>query len=402
MKRVFRIPLEVLPERYTAQWAKWIPPVFERAGFSYNEIPGVQLSDSVETGKVLDASGTMYFKFSQMQRIAELFKTGSVQDGDIFFVDDIQYPGAWSIKYMAELYGITVYLFGYLHASSYTKEDFAEPMAPFMKSVEKSWVFLYDKIFVGTHYHKNAFINRRFPGAHKSKARKKLYVSGGPWNVWTVQQEAYGKDYKPGKLRRIIFPSRFDIEKRPNVFLKMADFIHNVLDIKDIEFLITTSRKSLTQDLRLLRMVETTKQRVPTLNVLTGLKKSEYYAELSKSKAMVSTTIEENFGYCVVESLSLNTPVLVPNKYSHPELLSECSMGDMMLYDISWDSYIENFTLPSQTKERDKNIADLSGKALYLLDHYKSYDNLYESVLHYNKSTENMCKVINAVTNRSN
>jgi len=398
--RIFRIPLEILPERYTEQWAQWFPNEMERCGFSYNEIPGEPLSSKVETGKVLDASGTMHFKFSQMKRISEMFKKGMVKDKDAFFIDDIQFPGVWAIKYMAHMYGIKVFLFGYLHASSYTSEDFAEPMSPFMKSIEKSWIFTYDKIFVGTNYHKSSFIEKRFPAAYKRQAKKMLYVSGGPWNVWTVQMLTYKSPlFEQGKRNRIIFSSRFDIEKRPNVFLKLADFMYNILGMKDIEFLITTSRNKLTDDKNLLNMLDRAYNKIPTLEVMMGIDKQSYYAHLSQSKLMVSTTIEENFGYCVVESLSLNTPVLVPNNYSHPEILGDLvTAQNVMMYDIEWSDYRNDFDLPSDyTGWNDKRIVDLAGKVVYSLNFFNNYDNLYEPMIKYNKSIENMCTVMKTI-----
>jgi len=399
--RVFRVPLESLPERYTVQWNQWFPSEFERLGFEYYEIPGASITkDVVETGKVLDASGTMYFKFSQMQRIAELFKKGQFKNGDVFFIDDIQFPGAWAIKYMAELYKIKVYLFGYLHASSYTKEDFAEPMSPFLKSVERSWIFLYDKIFVGTNYHKNAFCNRRFPGSYRNLAKRKIHVSGAPWNTWSIQNMTYkSKNHVEGKaVNRVIFPNRFDIEKRPNVFLKLADYVANIARRKDIHFVITTSRKKLTSDPKLNDMLETAKTVIPELTIREALTKEEYYCELSHSYLMVSTTIEENFGYCVTEALTLNTPVLVPNNYSHPEILKTCPHKDKFLYDTSWDSYKDDFDIPSLTRNwQDQRIITLGGQIIFLLHSLNLDDELYKCVTRYNQSIENMCEVIKEV-----
>lgn len=392
--RIFRLGLEPLPERYTEQWEKWFPTELSRLGFEYNSIPGQTLSDSVDVGKVLDASGTMYYKFTQLQRVAELFKRNQIKNGDAFFIDDIQYPGIWSIRYMATLYKIKVYIFGFLHASSYTKEDFAEPMLPFMKSIEKSWLFTYDKIFVGSEYHKKKFLEKRFPHSYSHFASDKIVVSGAPWNVWSVQMLTYRSNlYKEGKEDKIIYSSRFDMEKRPNVFLLMADYIFNYLGIKDIEFVITTSRKKLTSDQNLLNMVEETLKRVPTLTVKTNLTKEEYYCELATSKLMVSTTIEENFGYCVVEALTLNTPVLVPNKYSHPELLDGLpkETKSKFLYPnyLDWSEYKSITSLPKiPTTSPDRSIMELANLALYFMK--TNYNNLHESVLKYNTSIENM------------
>jgi len=263
-------------------------------------------------------------------------------------------------------------------------------MTPFLKSVERSWLFTYDKIFVGTKYHKENFIKKRFQHAYTREARKKIVVTGAPWNVWTVQSIAYKSPvYKKGKRNRIIFPNRFDIEKRPNVFLKLVNHIYNVLGIKDLEFLITTSREKLTTDDSLNSMLVEAMKKVPTLSVMENLSKSEYYAALSSSKLMISTTIEENFGYCILEALSLNTPVIVPNNYSHPELLRDVKDKNYMLYEINWEAYKDDFSLSS-----DPNIELLSRYVLYTLNYLKPDDKLYESVLKYNKSIENMGRVI--------
>ena len=389
MNTLYRVPLEVLPERYTEQWSQWLPREFGRLGFDYKEIPGESITSEVETGKVLDASGTMYFKFSQLQRIASLFKKNLIKNNDSFFIDDIQFPGIWAIKYMAELYNVKVKIYGFLHASSYTKEDFAEPMTPFLKSVERSWLFTYDKIFVGSQYHKDTFIKKRFQHAYKKEARNKLVVTGAPWNVWTAQSIAYRSPaYSKCKKHRVIFPNRFDIEKRPNVFLMLADYVYNVLEIKDLEFLIVTSRKTLTKDKNLQKMLDKAVKKIPSITVKTNLKKHEYYAYLAESKLMVSTTIEENFGYCVIEALSLNIPVLVPDKYSHPELLCEVKDKYYMLHPNSWEAYRDNFTFP--TEKKDLNIHNLSMSVLSSVDYLKDDDTLYESVLRYNNSIENM------------
>ena len=134
-------------------------------------------------------------------------------------------------------------------------------------------------------------------------------------------------------------------------------------------------------------MLQKAVKSISTLTVIENLSKSEYYAHLANSKLMVSTTIEENFGYCILEAISLNTPVLIPNNYSHPELLSDVKDKSFMMYEINWDDYRDDFSL-----ESDANIELLSRYTLYTLNYLKPNDKLYEAALKYNLSIERMAK----------
>jgi hypothetical protein len=40
---------------------------------------------------------------------------------------------------------------------------------------------------------------------------------------------------------------------------------------------------------------------------------------------MISTTIEENFGYTALESMTFNTIPICPNKFSYPEVIGNTS-----------------------------------------------------------------------------
>ncbi len=58
-----------------------------------------------------------------------------------------------------------------------------------------------------------------------------------------------------------------------------------------------------------------------SVKIYSNLTKQEYHTLLAESKVMLSNTIEENFGYCIVESCIYKTAPICANKYSHPELL---------------------------------------------------------------------------------
>jgi hypothetical protein len=57
------------------------------------------------------------------------------------------------------------------------------------------------------------------------------------------------------------------------------------------------------------------------IKIYEGLTKKEYHALLAESKIFLTNTVEENFGYCLIEAIAHNTYPLAENRYSHPELL---------------------------------------------------------------------------------
>jgi hypothetical protein len=58
-----------------------------------------------------------------------------------------------------------------------------------------------------------------------------------------------------------------------------------------------------------------------TISIRENLSKEDYYELVASALCVVSTTVEENFGYCAVEACALGTSPIVPNAFSHPEIL---------------------------------------------------------------------------------
>jgi glycosyltransferase involved in cell wall biosynthesis len=312
---LYVLPLEPLPERYTIQWNRWFHAELEKQQIPYAFIEGETLTDQVESGSVLDAEGTNYRKFTQMAQVCQIFKSGRVQDGDVFFTFDVWHPGLEAIPYMAQLEKKAVRVYGFLHAGSYTREDFAAPMAQWARFFERGWTELCTKIFVGTHYHRRTFIDARLSGSSIGLLHK-VVVTGNPFNTGELRSMV---DWVEPSVRKnvVIFPHRWDPEKRPDVFMSIMDLVWDVR--KDFEVVVTTSRPIFrSTDPNLVALIE--KARFP-ITVKSGLTKKQYYQELANAKVFVSTTIEENFGYCLLEAMTLGCSPVVPDAYSHPELL---------------------------------------------------------------------------------
>lgn len=307
------LPLEPLAERYTIQWRTW----FERAlqDYPHTFIDGTSAGDAVGVGTVLDATGTNIWKFTQMVNVCHAFREGRVTRGDVFFTMDLWHPGLEAIKYMSVLYNIPVRIYGFMHAGSYTVGDFAAPMAPWARHFERGWASICDGVFVGTEYHKQRLVALRdFPS-------RKVYVTGNPFCTRDVIAAARREGVDPMTTRRphtVIFPHRWDTEKDPMTFLAIMSELWRSRR-QDFEVVITTSRPTFRSNspalLEALNHVD-----FPYV-VKAGLTKDQYYAELAKASVFVSTTIEENFGYCLLEAMTLGCTPVVVHGFSHPELL---------------------------------------------------------------------------------
>lgn len=330
-KRVlYYIPIEPLEERYTGEWYRWMPEAFRLAGFEVHVIDGIPLSDHVETGTFLDVNSTAHYKSVQLQTIGKIFHMGRVKDGDIFFIADLEFWGIELIRYLADLQNIQVFIYGFLHAGSYTKEDFMEKCSDYAKYFELGWLKMCDQVFVGSKYHKFAVYHRRIEPycskEEKNELLTKIRVTGNPMFKEAYQQV---KEAPFDKRRQIIISNRFDWEKRPNLSLDFAYLIKKRYG-DSVKIIITTSRPKFKSNKKWLIEYAKELEKDGVVEIYEGLTKNQYHTLLKESMIMISNTIEENFGYCIVEALYFNTYPLVKNDYSHPELVG---YDERLLFD---------------------------------------------------------------------
>ena len=332
LSKIFYVPIEPLEERYTAQWYKHFPTMFKSHGFDEVEvIDGIALTDHVKVGSFLDMNSTVHYKMSQLQLIAKAFNCGSVNPGDVFFFADLEFWGIESVRLMSQLNNVPVKLYGFLHAASYTKEDAFSVAAPYQKYTELGWAAAMDGIFVGSEYHKNAFMERRAgPGATREDAKliyDKIFVTGNP--LFKADYEGQ-MQYSANKKQQLIISNRFDYEKRPNESLQFAYLIKK--KVPDLEIIVTTSRPTFKSNKSWLVDLAKGLEADGVIKIYSGLSKAQYHTHLAESKLMLTNSIEESFGYCIAEALAFNTYVLAPNTCSHPEL---CNDDAGMLFDDS-------------------------------------------------------------------
>jgi len=350
--KVFNIPIEPLEERYTKQMDVWVKEAFIKNKLNVVTIYGNQLTTKVESGSVLDAEGTNYYKFSQLMQICELFKKGEVKNGDIFFIGDLWFPGLEAIKYISALEKINIKIYGVVWAGSFDHADFVYDagMEPWAQHIERGWFDLVDGLFVGAQNIKDDIVKR-----HRIKDPSKIHITGGPWDTKSVQDRVIKKE----KEKIVIFPHRFDYEKRPDKFLKLAEIICK--ERNDVKFLITTSRHNIRSSRPwLVKMYYDTKKKLgDKIDFKYGITKDQYYQYLSDSRIFWSSAEQETFGYATLEALALNTTPVVPNKLSYIDYIPK---------KYRYNTFEEGVNLVRKYLDKDESISKIANKYDCALD----------------------------------
>lgn len=317
MTTLFMLPLEPMEERYTGQWYRWLSKSLGATFDNVTVIDGQSLRDRITVGAFLDLNSTAHYKATQLARVAQLFAAGSVKSGDAFWVSDIEFWGIESIRYLARLQGIKVFMFGFLHAASYTTEDFMAPMADIGAYLEPAWVAAFDRVYVGTDYHKRRVIEARL----SPELGDRVVVTGNPWRTSEVTDCARVRKFEERDID-LCFPHRPDREKRPGIFLRAAlSLLRHSGNALKIAF--TSGREHYTSTNDPIFIEEVHKAQAEGLvEIHTNLNRPQFYDILGRSKVVVSTAIEENFGYAMLEGMAMGAIPVMPYNYSYPELVS--------------------------------------------------------------------------------
>lgn len=327
---LYLLPLESYKERYTHWWSNYFPEKLKKLNIPFEIIHGTSITETVKAGTVLDAAGTNFFKATQLKEIARLFQAGEIKNGDVFLVTDIWFPGIEMIRYMETLYGLTVKIYGIWHAGSITYMDFAQPMNSWARYFEMGWLRMCDGIFVGSGYAKDSLVQKLLKPFGREGLERRIHCIGMPLDAGYIY--SITKDIP--KQDAIIFPNRFDLEKGIPDFLDVIEMLYN--EGWKTKTIFTTSREKFVSNAPFyLKKLENLVNRYPELiEVKENLSREEYLKTMASCKAMVSTTYEENFGYCLVEALASGTVPLIKNDFSHVEIVEG---NEKMLYNTLED-----------------------------------------------------------------
>jgi hypothetical protein len=318
-RSVFVVDLEPLEERYTGQWARWIPEMLAPLG-SVARVGGEPLASSVTRGAFLDLYSHAHYQAGQLAHIARLFNAGLVRDGDLFWFSDIEFPGMEQVRYLARLSGIKVVIAGFLHAASYTRGDFMQPMQDVGHYAECAWIAACDLVFVGSAHHKRDLVVKRLRPARAQHLAVRVVVTGNPFRSREVC------DAPPTYAARcidVLYPHRPDAEKQPGLFLDLARVL---VAQHGMRVAFTTGRREYRASTpsspevdAILNFAAAHPERV---TVHVGLTRRAFFSLMTDAKVVVSTTVEENFGYAMAEAIACGALPYMPARFSHPELLA--------------------------------------------------------------------------------
>lgn len=305
------VPIEPLTERYTEQWYRLLPEAFKAAGFDVTVIDGTPLLENeIRTGAFLDINSTVHYKMTQLQKISSMFMDGKIKHGTIFFFGDVEFWGIESVRLLAQMNKVKVYLTGFLHAASYTREDAFSIAAPYQKYTEVGWLAALDHVYVGSNYHKNQVVKLRLAPVNALELEERIKVTGNP--LFPEEYHFYA-NFQP-KKPKVLMTNRFDEEKRP--LQTLALFCVLKQGFPDWEFVVTSGRKKLNLNEEALRAMTER-----GIEFKLGLTKTQYHQELEEAYMVVTHSIEENYGYCIAEALHYRCIPLMRSGLSHEEFI---------------------------------------------------------------------------------
>lgn len=313
-KQLILIPLESLSERYTEQWYRHLPVEFWKAGYDVEVIDGQPLLDNdIKVGTFLDINSTCHYKAVQLQAISKMFNEGRVQDGATFWFSDIEFWGIEQVRLLARMNGVKIRMFGFLHAASYTKDDAFAVAADFQQYTEVGWIAAFDKVFVGSEYHKRAVVSRRLVPLNAQHLASRIVVTKNP-----MFPSEYPK-FRLKRKKRMLLTNRFDSEK--HVHHSLALFSYLKRERPDWEFIVTTGRKVFrSNDPKLVAAARDLESK-GIIKIKAGLTKEQYHRELAQAAIVVTHSPEENYGLCIAEAIIYGAAPLMRRNASHPEFV---------------------------------------------------------------------------------
>jgi len=313
---MYYCPLESHKERYTMQWSApktgWLERNWIKLNISYKRIEGKSTGEAIKTGQVLDAIGRSIWAFSQIEQLLILLEEGIIKNSDSIYFDDFWHPGIEALPYAFHLFNIHPSMFAFCHAQSVDEFDFTYPMRHWMRHFEKGIAAALTGIFVNSVCLKDLLY---LGGVCE---REKIHIIGHIFSSEEVR-ERMPEGTIIERENKIIFSSRWDVEKNPGFFMKVA--VEVIKQRPKAEFVICTSFNRLKSNNQML--IDGLKRLIaeyPNNIILKeGLTKEEYYNELCRAKIQMNTANQDFISICLLEASVAGCYPIYPYFRSFPE-----------------------------------------------------------------------------------
>lgn len=313
---LYYLPIEPYEERYTMQLSSkggWFESNLKKFKVPFSRIEGNKLNSEIKIGSVLDATGRGYWSCSQIMKLLKLINEKKVKDGDIIFIEDFWHPGFSAFPYVRHLTGINFKVYAYLWAQSVDQFDFTHPMRHWMRHFELGEAKTLDGILVASTCLKDLLVYAGF------QPKEGIFVVGLPFDSREVL--ARGGEEKISKDEKLaVYTSRWDREKRPDIFLKIVDEV--IKSDPKFKFVITTSRaKQRSNDESLMILLYKYLKKYPkNLSLEQGISKYQYYQWLKKAKYQINTADQDFVSFTLLEATTFGCIPIYPYFLSFPEV----------------------------------------------------------------------------------
>jgi hypothetical protein len=269
MSRVIFVPQYPTPMRYQEWWYMEFQKEFEAAGFEVVTLGRGWTNDKYDNNNREMFSSPKHAIEFETKQINEYMRM-DIKSDDILFLADISFPGFFA---NVMFHKRPKRCFAFCHATSINFLDYFGGTAVQKFPVESAHAQLFNKIFVGSKYHQNKLkwsntIVTYLPFPPDSITFKRYNT---PWNE---------------KLYKIVSASRPTLQK-----------VDSEVE-SEIEYIFRT---------------EIIRSNFDTWN--------EYYRFLSRSKILLITSLEDTFGYQIVDAYLNGCIPLVPNRCAYGEIV---------------------------------------------------------------------------------
>lgn len=360
MQTLVYLPLEPYEERYTGQLSSrdgWFMHAAKENNVAVNYVdgtwPGIDEDQDhrvVNTGKVLDAAGRGEWATIQVAKLMRMIE--SLPSGTVIFFEDMWHPGIEAIPYYAHLAQKEFKVYTQCWAQSVDEYDFTREMAVWMRHHERSLGMWLTGIFVASSCLKDLLVEQNVGTKRRDDI---IHVTGLPFSSKMVVDDAARAGitrFVPPCERTpsVVFTSRWDDEKQPLVFCKVAKLVAEQLP--DVKFTATTSRPEHSEGWERMR-----RQCAGTPVQPYRVNKNDYYRHLSQTMIQFNCALQDFVSFTLLEAVTMGCVPVYPNFRSFPEAFEQGSQqeytSDPGLY--LWGLYEHSFGI----KKLAKNAADL-------------------------------------------
>ena len=318
MKLIY-IPLEPLEHRC---FGHWYDELFSAFVNEFDEVVRLapennKQTDAGDTG-IMDTLSSTKFKLWQLEAIRKMFDEGQIKPNDVFFFDDLWFPGIEVVKFIADLLKISISITGCLHGGSWIKGDYVKELGVWPVVFENLVFNISDKILLASDYHGHMILNSIEPMS-RNMINQRLFVTGYPVQYDDIR--ALATVPTTARENIIVYAQRLDEQKRTKeVLIAIEELWHLRQDFVFVMTSSTNSEMRSDEDLSI-RMSNLKEKMGGQLTYAEGLTRKQYFKLLCKSKVFISVAQGETFGYALVESLAAGVSPVVCEGVTHGEIL---------------------------------------------------------------------------------